>query len=212
MLALYPLSLSHSSLCVPIFLFKIFLGLNWILYPVLIDDRCLIIFFNLNFIYFFFPPSPSSSHPYRPFVSHLLIECVIKKKKKNASVCSLLENGSIALFGPLNGKLYRHVQSILDSLEIPHLECHWNTMRQSKNQLSVNIYPKHSIISRAFIDIVKAWNWKSFVIVYEVNEGKLINRDHRRIKLNWNFFLCESFWLIFIKFWYRVAQSIWFDR
>ncbi|KAH9418715.1 hypothetical protein DERP_004041, partial [Dermatophagoides pteronyssinus] len=87
-------------------------------------------------------------------------------------VCSLLENGSIALFGPLNGKLYHHVQSILDSLEIPHLECHWNTMKQTNNnQLSVNIYPKHDYLSLAFIDIVKSWKWKSFVIVYEANEG-----------------------------------------
>lgn len=141
-------------------------------------------FFQFKFYLFLFPSISifiSSLSAFRIASSNRMCH---QKKKKNASVCSLLENGSIALFGPLNGKLYRHVQSILDSLEIPHLECHWNTMRQSKNQLSVNIYPKHSIISRAFIDIVKAWNWKSFVIVYEVNEGKLINRDHRRIKLN----------------------------
>ena len=86
-----------------------------------------------------------------------------------------MENGSIALFGPLNGKLYHHVQSILDSLEIPHLECHWNTMKQTNNnQLSVNIYPKHDYLSLAFIDIVKSWKWKSFVIVYEANEGNSV--------------------------------------
>ena len=66
-------------------------------------------------------------------------------------------------------------QSILDSLEIPHLECHWNTMKQSNNQLSVNIYPKHDYLSMAFIDIVKSWKWKTFVIVYEANEGSVLS-------------------------------------
>nr|XP_027202439.1 glutamate receptor ionotropic, kainate 2-like isoform X2 [Dermatophagoides pteronyssinus] len=45
-------------------------------------------------------------------------------------------------------------------------------MKQTNNnQLSVNIYPKHDYLSLAFIDIVKSWKWKSFVIVYEANEG-----------------------------------------
>ncbi|OTF73291.1 hypothetical protein BLA29_007441 [Euroglyphus maynei] len=44
-------------------------------------------------------------------------------------------------------------------------------MKQTNNQLSVNIYPKHDYLSMAFIDIVKSWKWKSFVIVYEANEG-----------------------------------------
>lgn len=87
------------------------------------------------------------------------------------TVCSLLENGSIALFGPLGGRVYVHVQSISDALEIPHVECHWNSMRHTRNQLSVNVYPKQNLLSAAFIDIVKAWNWKTFVIIYDLNEG-----------------------------------------
>lgn len=69
------------------------------------------------------------------------------------------------------------MQSICDALEIPHIECHWN-IRDQVDHLSINLYPKPSSLSRAYVDLVKAWNWKSFAIVYEDNHGmgfQLIN-------------------------------------
>lgn len=96
----------------------------------------------------------------------------------SGSVCSLLQNGSIALVGPLRGRrVYFHVQSISDSLEIPHIQFDWLNSwispfgHSSRNQLSINLYPNGNRLSLAYIDLVKAWQWKSFVILYEANEG-----------------------------------------
>lgn len=100
-----------------------------------------------------------------------LIECLflfilylIKK------VCTLLASGAVALFGPLGGRTALHVQSICDALEIPHIECHWN-VREGVDHLSINLHPKPSSLSRAYVDLVRAWNWKTFAIVYEDNHG-----------------------------------------
>lgn len=35
----------------------------------------------------------------------------------------------------------------------------------------VNLYPHPSTLSKAYVNLVKAWGWKSFTIIYETNEG-----------------------------------------
>lgn len=86
------------------------------------------------------------------------------------SACDLLENGVVAIFGPLSRITSMHVQSICDALEIPHVKTQWDFQLQ-RDDLSINLYPRPSVLARAYVDLVKAWNWKSFVIVYEDNEG-----------------------------------------
>lgn len=55
-------------------------------------------------------------------------------------------------------------------MEIPHLETRWDYRLRRENCL-VNLYPHPSTLSKAYVDIVKAWGWKSFTIIYETNEG-----------------------------------------
>lgn len=55
-------------------------------------------------------------------------------------------------------------------MEIPHLETRWDYRLRRENCL-VNLYPHPSTLSKAYVDIVKAWAWKSFTIIYETNEG-----------------------------------------
>ena len=91
------------------------------------------------------------------------------------TVCSLLLNGSIALFGPLSSRrVYLHVQSISDSLEIPHIQFDWSNSWSVKqrNQLALNLYPNGNKLARAYIDLVRAWQWKIFAILYDANDGK----------------------------------------
>ena len=40
-------------------------------------------------------------------------------------MCKALDGGVMALFGPRSGTTSAHVQSICDSLEIPHVETRW---------------------------------------------------------------------------------------
>lgn len=55
-------------------------------------------------------------------------------------------------------------------MEVPHLETRWD-YRLKRESCLVNLYPHPSMLSRAYVDIVRAWGWKSFTIVYESNEG-----------------------------------------
>ena len=82
--------------------------------------------------------------------------------------------GVAGIFGPLSGTASVHVQSICDALEIPHIETRPD-LESSRDELSINLYPRPSVLARAFIDLVKAWNWRHFAIVYEENEGRHLN-------------------------------------
>ena len=35
----------------------------------------------------------------------------------------------------------------------------------------MNLYPHPTTLSKAYVDLVRAWGWRSFTIVYENNEG-----------------------------------------
>ncbi|XP_068908894.1 glutamate receptor ionotropic, kainate 2 isoform X4 [Tenebrio molitor] len=85
-------------------------------------------------------------------------------------VCHLLRSGVAAIFGPQSAHTASHVQSICDTMEIPHLETRWD-YRLRRESCLVNLYPHPTTLSKAYVDLVKAWGWKSFTIIYENNEG-----------------------------------------
>ncbi|XP_012273725.1 glutamate receptor ionotropic, kainate 2 isoform X1 [Orussus abietinus] len=85
-------------------------------------------------------------------------------------VCHLLSSGVAAIFGPQSAHTASHVQSICDTMEIPHLETRWD-YRLRRESCLVNLYPHPTTLSKAYVDLVKAWGWKSFTIIYENNEG-----------------------------------------
>lgn len=76
----------------------------------------------------------------------------------------------MTIFGPLARSTAMHVQSICDALEIPHIETRWD-FQLERDDLSINLYPRPSILTRAFNELIKAWGWKTFAIVYEENEA-----------------------------------------
>ncbi|KZC04140.1 Glutamate receptor, ionotropic kainate 1 [Dufourea novaeangliae] len=85
-------------------------------------------------------------------------------------LCHLLRSGVAAIFGPQSAHTASHVQSICDTMEIPHLETRWD-YRLRRQSCLVNLYPHPTTLSKAYVDLVKAWGWKSFTIIYENNEG-----------------------------------------
>lgn len=64
-----------------------------------------------------------------------------------------------------------------DALEIPHIENRWD-FQLERDDLSINLYPRAKIISRALADLVRAWDWKDFAILYEENEGAMRLADY----------------------------------
>ncbi|BFF90896.1 glutamate receptor ionotropic kainate 2 [Drosophila madeirensis] len=85
-------------------------------------------------------------------------------------VCGLLNIGVAAIFGPQSSHTASHVQSICDNMEIPHLENRWD-YRLRRESCLVNLYPHPNTLSKAYVDIVRHWGWKTFTIIYENNDG-----------------------------------------
>ena len=66
-----------------------------------------------------------------------------------------------------------HVQSVCDTMEIPHIETRWD-FHENRDFFSVNMYPHYLSMSKAYVDYVKHLQWTSFIILYEHDEGMCI--------------------------------------
>ncbi|XP_047500092.1 glutamate receptor ionotropic, kainate 2-like [Penaeus chinensis] len=85
-------------------------------------------------------------------------------------VCSYVRAGVAAIFGPQSERASAHVQSICDALEIPHIETRWD-YRARREHYSINLYPHPFSLSKAYFDLVREFEWTSFTILYEDNDG-----------------------------------------
>ncbi|XP_055535893.1 glutamate receptor ionotropic, kainate 2-like isoform X3 [Wyeomyia smithii] len=79
-------------------------------------------------------------------------------------LCKLMKTGVAAIFGPSSPRSAVHVHSICDEKEMPHIETRWNPHSQLP---TLNIRPHPHIIARVFLDLVVAFEWQDFTIIYE---------------------------------------------
>lgn len=82
------------------------------------------------------------------------------------TACELMNNGVVGIFGPSTEVNANGIQSICDAKEIPYIETRWDDQLR-RGSAFVNTYPYPPVMSRAYVDVVKAWEWKSFTILYE---------------------------------------------
>ena len=86
------------------------------------------------------------------------------------AVCRQIKDGVAAIFGPMSGYPAAHVQSICDTMEIPHIETRWD-FQENTDFFIVNLYPHYLSMSQAYVDYVKHLQWTSFIILYEHDDG-----------------------------------------
>ena len=65
--------------------------------------------------------------------------------------------GLAAIFGPQSGTTSSHIQSICDTLEIPHIETRWD-YRLIRDDYSVNLYPHPRALGQVRIIIISFKN------------------------------------------------------
>ncbi|KTF92018.1 hypothetical protein cypCar_00009070, partial [Cyprinus carpio] len=88
------------------------------------------------------------------------------------SVCDQLALGVAAVFGPSHSSSVSAVQSICNALEVPHIQTRWkHPSVDNKDNFYINLYPEYTSISRAILDIVIFYKWKSVTVVYEDSTG-----------------------------------------
>lgn len=79
--------------------------------------------------------------------------------------------GIAAVFGPISEISRAHVQSLCNAFEIPHIQGVWDS-RVPREYYSISVYPDHDELGRAFADLIKHWEWKTFTVIYEDGESK----------------------------------------
>nr|WHU27577.1 NMDA receptor 3 [Matsumurasca onukii] len=96
--------------------------------------------------------------------------------KVSQAVCELLSEGVVGVFGPQSSDTTDHVQSVCDTMEVPHVEQRWD-IRQRRGSCLVNLYPHPASIAKALADLVKAFKWGSFAILYDQSEDLIKLKD-----------------------------------
>ncbi|XP_017012808.2 glutamate receptor ionotropic, kainate 2 isoform X1 [Drosophila takahashii] len=90
--------------------------------------------------------------------------------------CELISNGVAAIFGPSSKAASDIVAQIANTTGIPHIEydLKLEATRQEhlNHQMSVNVAPSLSVLSRAYYEIIKTnYEWRTFTLIYETPEG-----------------------------------------
>jgi len=90
--------------------------------------------------------------------------------KASKKLCELIRPGVVAVFGPTTPTAANHVQSVANALHVPFLETRWDYSTE-RSPFSINVHPHPAKLGKAFADFVRQVGWKSFVILYETEEG-----------------------------------------
>lgn len=65
------------------------------------------------------------------------------------AACELVNNGVAGIFGPQDKSTANHVQSMCDTLDIPHIAARWDS--EPKRGNVINLYPHPDALSMVLI-------------------------------------------------------------
>lgn len=104
------------------------------------------------------------------------------------------QQGVAAVIGPESEYSASHVSNICDTKEIPYIDTRWDITTRMP---IINLYPHPNTLTKMYVDVVLAWGWTSFTILYEtaswlprmtdvlkMYDPKLYTITVRRIDLN----------------------------
>lgn len=66
--------------------------------------------------------------------------------------------------GPLSPDTAAHVQNVCDTKEMPLLETRYDP---ATKQPIINLFPYPEVLSEMLVDLVEAWEWEDFTLLYE---------------------------------------------
>ncbi|KYN07451.1 Glutamate receptor, ionotropic kainate 2 [Cyphomyrmex costatus] len=93
--------------------------------------------------------------------------------------CELINNGVAGIFGPQDKTTVNHIQSMCDTLDIPHIAARWDS--EPKRGNVINLYPHPDALSMVFQELIKEYKWKEYAVLYD-NADSLI-RINRLLQL-----------------------------
>ncbi|KAM7420048.1 hypothetical protein PAMA_014656 [Pampus argenteus] len=100
--------------------------------------------------------------------------------------CDQLSLGVAAIFGPSHSSSANAVQSICNALGVPHIQTKWkHQVSDNRDVFYVSLYPDFSSLSRAILDLVHFFKWKTVTVVYDDSTGQHF-RDIISVRFNEN--------------------------
>lgn len=89
-----------------------------------------------------------------------------------APACDQLSLGVAAIFGPSHSSSANAVQSICNALGVPHIQTKWkHQVSDNRDSYYVSLYPDFSSLSRAILDLVHFFKWRTVTVVYDDSTG-----------------------------------------
>ncbi|RXN08178.1 glutamate receptor kainate 2 isoform X2 [Labeo rohita] len=86
--------------------------------------------------------------------------------------CEQLSLGVAAIFGPSHSSSANAVQSISNALGVPHIQTRWkHQVSDNRDSYYVSLYPDFSSLSRAILDLVHFFRWRTVTVVYDDSTG-----------------------------------------
>lgn len=86
--------------------------------------------------------------------------------------CDQLSLGVAAIFGPSHSSSANAVQSICNALGVPHIQTKWkHQVSDNRDSYFVSLYPDFSSLSRAILDLVHFFKWRTVTVVYDDSTG-----------------------------------------
>ena len=106
----------------------------------------------------------NGTHYIKLYVSYYIILII---------ACNQAGLGVAAIFGPLFSPLARHINSMCNTLEVPHIEYRMEPQFiDSTHVFSINLYPDTARLSKAYLDVIKFFRWTKFVVIYGDENGE----------------------------------------
>ncbi|KAJ0061362.1 hypothetical protein NL108_016856, partial [Boleophthalmus pectinirostris] len=95
--------------------------------------------------------------------------------------CDQLSLGVAAIFGPSHSSSANAVQSICNALGVPHIQTRWkHQVSDNRDSYYVSLFPDFSSLSRAILDLVHFFRWRTVTVVYDDSTGTGESRRRRR--------------------------------
>lgn len=85
------------------------------------------------------------------------------------------------IFGPEWSPAAAHAMSICDAKEIPYVETRFDEDAAQKRSV-VNMHPSQDTLGQMLIDVIRAFEWRSFTILYQ--SPTWLQRIYRLLEMN----------------------------
>lgn len=108
-------------------------------------------------------------------------EFLVQTKANTFFIAYIRQESVGVVFGPAWPFSAAQAISICDAKEIPFIETHLDEEAATKRSI-INMHPSHDTLGQLLLDLIKAYEWKKFTILYQ--SPSWLQRIYKLLDLN----------------------------